>query len=205
MKKNILIFMVAMLALLTSCQINVNPPKNDADSEQENMESVSNNQNTNTVKSTSPSPTAGAELYYGCVSDPDGYTNIRKFPSLDAPIVRRYQTGEYLYYTPVDKTWSKVYSGAKTSTFMGYMATSRIVRVNVECKSNSSSLNIGYIVDPKDSYVNVRKGPGLDNAIIGRLDVGSFVYFQPSSSDWVKIYDCDNNFLGYVAKNRIKE
>lgn len=69
-------------------------------------------------------------LYYGCVSDPDGYTNIRREASLTSPITKRYNTGEYLYYIPMSNGWSKVYSANSTSTFIGYMHTSRIVRVN---------------------------------------------------------------------------
>lgn len=206
MKRNIFIISVALLAILSSCQINVNTKKNDADSEQKNTESVNDNQNATTVESTTPPPTAETKLLYGCVSDPDGYTNIRKSPSTDAPIVRRYESGEFLYFTPFNSNWSKVYSGAKTSTFMGYMATNRIVRVDVDGdNNNASSFRSGYITDPKDTYVNVRKGPGIDYPIIGRLDVGSFVFYQPVSSEWVKIYDNNKRMLGFVAKNRIKD
>lgn len=67
---------------------------------------------------------------YGRVTDPDGYTNIRKGPSTNYPIVRRYYSGEYLYYVPQKSGWSKVYSGVSNSTYMGYMHTSRIKRVN---------------------------------------------------------------------------
>lgn len=67
---------------------------------------------------------------YGMVSDPDGYTNIRVSPSVHSQITRRYSSGNYLYYIPLGNGWSKVYSGVSNSTFMGYMHTSRIVRVN---------------------------------------------------------------------------
>ena len=69
-------------------------------------------------------------LYYGRVSDPDGYTNIRREASINSPITRRYNSGEYLYYIPMSNGWSKVYSANRSSTFIGYMHTSRIVRVN---------------------------------------------------------------------------
>lgn len=100
MKRNIFFISVALLAILSSCQINVNTKKNDTDSEQKNTESVNDNQNATTVESTTPPPTAETKLLYGCVSDPDGYTNIRKSPSTDAPVVRRYESGEFLYFTP---------------------------------------------------------------------------------------------------------
>ena len=145
------------------------------------------------------------DLRYGMVSDPDGYTNIRKEPTTKAPIVRRYQSGEYLYYFPLSNGWSQVYSGAKTNTFMGYMSTNRIVKVNPNSSTDPTpAYRSGYITDPADTYVNIRKGPGTNYAITGRLDVGTYVYYQPAATGWVKVYDNNKVFLGYVAKNRIK-
>ena len=66
-----------------------------------------------------------APQFYGQVSDPDGYTNIRRGPGTNYPIVRQYNSGDYLYYTPQNNGWSLVYSGVKANTFMGYMHTSR--------------------------------------------------------------------------------
>lgn len=145
------------------------------------------------------------DLLYGRVTDPDGYTNIRKEPTTKAPIVRRYNSGEYLYYFPLKSGWSLVYSGANTNTFMGYMSTDRIVRVNPNSTSqNAESYKTGYITDPVDTYVNIRKGPGTNFAITGRIDTGTDVYYQPATSGWVKIYNDDKVFLGYVAKSRVK-
>ncbi len=152
--------------------------------------------------------TASAQQYYGRVSDPDGYTNIRRGASTSSPIVRRYNSGEYLYYTPLGNGWSKVYSGAKSNTFMGYMHTSRIVRVNPNgyssSSSSSSSFYSGYITDPKDNYVNVRKGPGTNYAIVGRLEVGTYVYYKKTGANWYKVYDIDQNYLGYIYYNRVR-
>ena len=145
------------------------------------------------------------DLRYGMVSDPDGYTNIRKEPTTKAPIVRRYNSGEYLYFFPLNNGWSLVYSGAKTNTFMGYMSTNRMVKVNPNGNANTTpAYQSGHITDPVDTYVNIRKGPGTNYAITGRLDTGTFVYYQPAATGWVKVYDDNKTFLGYVAKNRIK-
>lgn len=145
------------------------------------------------------------DLRYGMVSDPDGYTNIRKEPTTKAPIVRRYNSGEYLYFFPLNNGWSLVYSGAKTNTFMGYMSTNRIVKVNPNSNANTTpAYQSGHITDPVDTYVNIRKGPGTNYAITGRLDTGTFVYYQPAATGWVKIYNDDKVFLGYVAKSRVK-
>ena len=149
--------------------------------------------------------TVNAQKYYGRVSDPDGYTNIRRGPSTSTAIVRRYYSGDYLYYTPQAGGWSKVYSGAKSNTFMGYMSTSRIVKVNPNGGNTNTSTNYrsGYITDPTDSYVNVRKGPGTNYAIASRLYVGTFVYYTKYSKTWYKVYNKNKTFLGYIYYNRV--
>lgn len=153
--------------------------------------------------------TVSAQQYYGRVSDPDGYTNIRRGPSTSHPIVRRYQSGDYLYYTPQSNGWSKVYSGERSSTYMGYMHTSRIVRVNPNSQSDCSQVSTtnyrsGYITDPKDSYVNVRRGPSINNSIVGRLDVGTFVYYTKTGTNWYKVYNRNKSFLGYIYHDRVR-
>lgn len=149
--------------------------------------------------------TVNAQRYYGRVSDPDGYTNIRRSATTSSAIVRRYYSGDYLYYTPLSNGWSKVYSGAKSNTFMGYMHTSRIVKVNPNGGYSSSSTNYrsGYITDPTDSYVNVRRGPGTNYAIASRLNVGAFVYYTKYSKTWYKVYNKNKSFLGYIYYNRV--
>ena len=147
---------------------------------------------------------ADAQQYYGKVYDADGYTNIRRGPSTSAAIVRRYYSGDYLYYTPQDNGWSKVYSANKASSFMGYMSTSRIVRVNPNNTTRTEpTYSLGYITDPTDTYVNVRRGPGTKHAICGRLNIGDAVYYQDAGNGWVKIFNRDKKFVGYVAKSRI--
>lgn len=149
--------------------------------------------------------TLNAQQYYGRVSDPDGYTNIRRGPATSYPIVRRYNSGEYLYYTPQGNGWSKVYSGARSNTFMGYMYTNRIKRVNPNSSNDTStSYRSGYITDPRDSYVNLRKGPGTNYAITGRLNVGTFVYYTKASSKWYKVYNRSKRYLGYIYYDRIR-
>ncbi len=148
-----------------------------------------------------------AQKYYGRVSDPDGYTNIRRSPSTSSSIVRRYNSGDYLYYTPQSNGWSKVYSGARSNTYMGYMHTSRIVRVNPNSSYDSApstSYRSGHITDPRDSYVNIRKGPGTNYAITGRLNVGTFVYYTKTGSNWYKVYNSNKRYLGYIYRDRIR-
>lgn len=148
-------------------------------------------------------PTFGQQ-YYGQVVDPDGYTNIRKGPGTNYAITNHYESGDFLYYTPLKNGWSKVYSANKASSFMGYMATDRILRVN-PTKSTSTANEVTYkgvITDPKDTYVNVRKGPGNNYAIATRLNIGTVVRYAKSTASWYKVY-LGGKCLGYVHKSRI--
>ena len=61
----------------------------------------------------------------------------------------------------------------------------------------------GYVCTGNN--VNIRKGPGTNYAIDGRLDVGEKVLYIPVNSNWVKIYNQYNKeFIGYVARSRIR-
>jgi uncharacterized protein YraI len=117
-----------------------------------------------------------AQQYYGQVQDRDGYTNIRRGPGTNHAIVRRYQSGDYLYYTPQNNGWSKVYSGKSSNTYMGYMHTSRIVRVNPNNSNNSSFssrtlFKYGQLLKRIADNVYMRTGPG-ENYPIGFCYLG---------------------------------
>lgn len=151
--------------------------------------------------------TINAQQYYGRVQDADGYTNIRRGPSSNYAIVRQYQSGDYLYYTPQSNGWSKVYSGKSSNTYMGYMHTSRIVRVNPTNNNSgnngTSGLRRGVAYDPNDTYINVRKGPGTKYAIASQLLNGTTIYLQ-GSGKWLKVYDEDMRYLGYAHRSVVR-
>ena len=72
----------------------------------------------------------------------------------------------------------------------------------------------GEVTDPKDDYVNVRKGPGTNYPIVEKLDVGDYICYQKATPEWLKVYEFERNndtslsgvfnYLGYVYNNRIK-
>ena len=76
--------------------------------------------------------------------------------------------------------------------------------------------------DPVDDYVNVRKGPGTNYPILGRLQVGDGILFKKTESNWLKVYagndlerwdngyfyvglTCLGNFYFYFLKDEIAE
>ena len=151
--------------------------------------------------------TVFAQRYSGIVNDPDGYANVRSKPTTKSSILDQKTDGDLIFYTPMSNGWSKVYEQDDIVTFIGYMSTSRIQRVNISEMSDPPEeygLKLGKIVDPEDSYVNIRKGPGTNYAIVGRLNIGTQVLYKPVNSKWMKIYNkVSERFLGYVASSRI--
>ena len=86
---------------------------------------------------------------------------------------------------------------------------------------------MGEITDPRDNYVNIRKGPGTNYAIVRTVDVGSIIYYKKTDSNWLEVYGVkyedfdifsmvddphyfeDNEFdkkifVGYIYKDRVK-
>ena len=72
----------------------------------------------------------------------------------------------------------------------------------------------GEVTDPKDDYVNIRKGPGTNYPIVEKNDVGDYICYQKTNGTWLKVYDFERNnaeslsgvfhFTGYMYKDRVK-
>ena len=72
----------------------------------------------------------------------------------------------------------------------------------------------GEVTDPKDDYVNIRKGPGTNYPVVEKIDVGDYICYQKTNGAWLKVYDFERNnteclsgtfhFLGYMYKDRVK-
>ncbi|MEO3406085.1 SH3 domain-containing protein [Mucilaginibacter sp. CAU 1740] len=70
----------------------------------------------------------------------------------------------------------------------------------------------GYaVINDKDGFVNIRKGPGINTSIIGKLytdDIFGYDDLAKNSGEWIKIYrvvseNPDGNIeLGFISKTR---
>ena len=143
-----------------------------------------------------------AQQFYGRVISSDGFANIRKGPGTKYAIVKTYKSEDYLYYTPEKSGWSKVYTSKDKSSYMGYIYTKLIAKVEDVMPDN---METGIITDPVDNYVNVRRGPSTKDAISSRLDLGTEVYFIKYNANWAKVFNMDREFLGYVSLSRISK
>ncbi len=84
----------------------------------------------------------------------------------------------------------------------------------VNANMEFSGYYYGQVTDPKDDYVNVRKGPGTNFPVVDKLYVDDFVCVKKTDGGWLKVYECERNnaeslsgsfsFKGYVYKDRVK-
>ena len=70
---------------------------------------------------------------------------------------------------------------------------------------SSSSRQLGEVTDPIDEYVNVRSGPGTEYGISTTLDVGETVFYEPSRSNWFRVYYEDGSFMGWIYHDRLRK
>ena len=70
-------------------------------------------------------------------------------------------------------------------------------------KENMSSHRIGEINDP-DGYTNVRSEPSTSSDIVTKMYEGEVFSYEPFNDKWVKVYDDDDDFIGYIAASRVR-
>lgn len=46
----------------------------------------------------------------------------------------------------------------------------------------------GAVKDPTDDFVNVRKGPGTNYPVVGKLWIGCEILFMKTDNNWLKVY-----------------
>ena len=107
----------------------------------------------------------------------------------------------------------------RTSTTPVWMGSVRVGEVGAP-EDGFIRYYAGEIIDPVDNYVNVRKGPGTNYAVVRRVhtidwcvdhdmadsatDSGRFFY-QKTNSNWWKLYDRPGKFVGYIYFDRLRK
>ena len=138
----------------------------------------------------------------GLVKDEDGYTNLRKGPGTTYDIVDQIPDGMFVYYKAGPDGWNLIYTpteGAESYEFIGFMAGNKIVVP----KRSGDKKYVGKVKD-EDGYTNIRKGPGTNYAIVGKVKDGGYILYSGGKEDrWYKVYKQDGTFRGYMARNKI--
>ena len=139
---------------------------------------------------------------FGLVKDEGGYTNIRKGPGSNYAVVEKIPDGMFINFVPGKGSWYKVYTTYTDDTpqdFIGYIHSSKVVvpkRQGV-CKM------VAYVAD-EGGYTNIRKGPGTNNAIVGKVRDGSYILCSGDYSDkWFKVYTQTGTLRGYISANKV--
>ena len=65
-----------------------------------------------------------------------------------------------------------------------------------------SSHRIGVINDP-DGYTNVRSEPSTSSDIVTKIFEGEEFSYEPFNDKWVRVYDDDGDFIGFMAASRV--
>ena len=144
---------------------------------------------TGTGAASAASPAAVVQLG-GTVTVTVPSLNVRSGPSYDAAIVGLLGEGTSVRVIATQGEWLKIdYQGYQTYVFAAYTTAGAAT-----APAAAAPAATGNSVTPTGDYVNVRSGPGLDQAIVGQLNNGESAAVIGSSGEWTKV-----NFKGYQA------
>jgi len=118
--------------------------------------------------------------------------NLRKQASLDASVLGQYRNGVRVTVLDAGESWHKV---QVEDGKIGYMMA-KFLKVTDE-KADVSPYTAKLFNANGGSIVNFRKGPGLNQAIIDKLPVGTTVTVLEHGTDWCKV--TVNGVEGYIS------
>lgn len=149
----------------------------------------------------------------GMVKREGGYTNVRSGPGTQYSVVRKIKDGSTIYYTNYNGSWCEVYSSPSQRSFIGYMASSKIVRGggydrdydrgNYDRGQRRGGYRTAWVVD-EDGYTNIRRGPGTQYSIVDRVRDGSYISVGGSERGWYRVYNSRGVLRGYISGNKIR-
>jgi uncharacterized protein YraI len=129
---------------------------------------------------------AGESSSAGVVATKSTALNIRSGPGTGHKIIRKLQKGSYITLQNESNGWWRIeYADGKE----GYVSSDYINEVK-ESKA--------YLVNTQSTRLNVRKGPGTNYGIIGKLNKGDYVVVLSLSNGWAKVL-FDGTKQGYVS------
>mgnify|MGYP002626812487 CR=1 FL=1 len=147
--------------------------------------------------------TASAQnLKFALVKDEGGETNIRKGPGTKYAVVEKMPDGFFVNCIPTKAAWTKVYTtytSGEDQEFIGYIATSKLVFP----KRQGAWKMVGQVKE-EGGYTNIRKGPGTNYAIVGKVKDGSYILWSGNYEDkWYKVYTQKGVLRGYMSSSKI--
>lgn len=128
----------------------------------------------------------------GIVATQSTALNIRSGPGTGYGIVGKLQKGSYITLQSETNGWWKVeYADGQE----GYVSSEYISKIQ-ESKA--------YLTNTQSTRLNIRKGPGTNYEIIGKLDKGDYVVVLSIANGWAKVI-FDGTKLGYVSSTYLAQ
>lgn len=148
--------------------------------------------------------TAMAQSYRaGLVKDEGGFTNVRKGPGTNYAVVDKIQDGFFVNFQNMGNGWAKIYTNYTDDTpqdLIGYMSMSKIV-----VPQRKGEYKYVAMVAQEGGYTNIRKGPGTNYAVVGKVRDGSYILYSGDfNSNWYKVYTQKGVFRGYMAASKLE-
>ena len=144
----------------------------------------------------------------GMVKREGGYTNVRSGPGTYYSIVRKIRDGSTIYYSNYNGSWCCVYSNSSPRSFIGYMASSKIVRGGGYNRPRPrydyydvDGLTRAQVVQ-EGGYTNIRRGPGTNYGIVKKVRDGSWITIMPNGSTWIPVYQ-GGRHIGYIHASKV--
>lgn len=127
----------------------------------------------------------------------DGSLNVRSGPGTGYSVVTWVKNGQAITVLENTSPWSKIKVNSTGKT--GYIKAKYISGGS----EPSPEGTLGTVTTKyAGSVVNVRKGPGTDNAVSFKLTSGARVHINGESGNWYLI-QADNGKTGYISRNYV--
>lgn len=149
---------------------------------------------------------ASAQNYrFGLVKDQGGITNIRKGPGTSYPVVDTMPDGCFINFRHLGNGWSEVYT-CYTDTedggqdLVGYMASSKIV---VPPRTDLTK-QVAHVKN-QGGYTNIRKGPGTQYQVVGKVKDDSFILVHMDyDASWLRVFTQQGKLRGYISASKVE-
>lgn len=140
-----------------------------------------------------------------------GYTNVRSGAGSNYSIVEKIKDGSPIRVGRNVGGWYEVLNAQ--GGLRGYMHASKVVMGGQAAAApapRGAKLSVQdlmtVVVKPEGGYTNVRQGPGTSYGIVTKVRDGSDIFCNGTdfnTASWVKVYDLNMNFLGYISRNKL--
>ncbi|AQS60057.1 SH3 domain-containing protein [Desulforamulus ferrireducens] len=117
--------------------------------------------------------------------------NLRSGPGTNTATVGQVTKGNQLPILSKSGDWYQVQVGGKSVWVAGWLVK---VQENVSQGASSTSGKVAVVTG---STLNIRSGPGTNNAVVGKVSKGAKLTVLDTSGDWLKVQS--GNTTGWVA------